>query len=107
MIKSRKNSWSIRVAVLVILFTGIAGCGPSQEKIDFAQGVCEEFIQDKFERDTHVFDSWVKDGKLVFEIGYRKKYSSDSSYSVRLCVYDEEKGSIMSPSPFNTSEWKK
>lgn len=101
--RSRKIFTTIAVITPLLL----AGCGPSSEKVAAASKACEEFVQEKLERDTHVFDTWSKNGNIVVEVGYKKPYSSDKSYSVRLCVVDEKKGTVELPSPLNNSEWKK
>lgn len=80
---------------------------PSSEQIAIASKSCEEFVKEKFEKETHIFDTWAKKGKIVVEVGYRKPYSSDSSYSVRLCVVDNEKGTIQIPGLLNDNEWNK
>jgi hypothetical protein len=91
------------VAILFFIYSG-----PSSEKIATASKLCEEFVQENFERDTHVFDTWTKKGKIVVEVGYRiPRHSSDSSYSVRLCVVDDEKGTIEIPGLLNNNEWNK
>jgi len=90
----------------------VAGCSgkPTEEETKMVSAACENFITKQmggdYKVETHVFDVYKKKGKLVAEVGYRDKYS-DESYSVRLCVLDEEKETISSPSPLNDSEWSK
>lgn len=101
----------------LFLASFIVGCsGPSEEEINTASSACEKFIAKEMkgsdwlspEIDTYVFETWVKNGKIVANIGYRDESSNaDSSYIVRLCVYDKEQGTISSPSPLNDSEWRK
>jgi hypothetical protein len=96
--------------LVLLVVTSLAGCsGPSQEDIKVASDACQEFIAKKMRvslDDTKVFDAWSKNGAVVLDVGYKKKYWEDS-YSVRRCVYDEKKGTISSPSPLNDSEWAK
>ncbi len=90
----------------------ITGCTEiSDEEKTFASSNCGDFIMKemggKYEIETHIFDIYKKKGNLVVEVGYRNKYKSDDSYSLRLCVIDKEKGYISSPSPLKDTEWAK
>lgn len=107
----RNRKIQISIITLVASFS-LNACGPSSAQISAATSECQSFVEDKMgvlKEDTHIFDSWVKDGKIVVEVGY-KQYpikSRDDSYNTRLCVYDEEKGTISLPSVLNNSEWRK
>jgi hypothetical protein len=97
---------------LSILLTGCFG--PSAEQKQRAETVCEKFVLEKlgeFGDESHIFDTYSKDGKIVVEVGLREgerwRGRGDNSYSVRLCVYDEEKGTIEIPSLLNMGQWKK
>ena len=96
--------------VVVLLAASLSACsGPSKEETEVASQACREFIAKNMsvsEDNTKVFDIWSKNGAIVMDVGYKEK-SWDDSYSVRKCVYDEEKGTISSPSPLNDSEWQK
>lgn len=104
-----KQVFAISLAIL------LAGCfGPSAEQKQRAETACEKFVlekvAEKYLDETHVFDTYVKDGKIVVEVGYRREsrsYSDGDSYSVRICLYDEEKGTIEIPSVLNMGQWKK
>lgn len=98
--------------IILILLAFITGCtGISDEEKTFVSSTCGDFIMKEmggeYKIETHIFDVYKKKGNLVAEVGYRDKYKSDDSYSVRLCVIDKEKGSISSPSPLNDTEWAK
>lgn len=103
----------IKLSIIsLIAMLSLNACGPSPQQISAASSACQDFVQEKMiivKENTHVFDSWVKDGKIVVEVGY-KEYPNNlkaDSYNTRLCVYDEEKGTISLPSLFNNSEWRK
>lgn len=75
---------------------------------------CKEWIAREFGDDdrpaytklmTNISDSWVKDGRLVFEVSTPSR--SVSSQSMFLCVVDKEKGSMFKPSAFETASWRK
>ena len=100
------NKYVISFFPAVLLF----GCSsPSEETIEAVSYACEKFINENMEPEyktaTKVLDVWTKNGKIVAQVGY-KDYG-DSAYRIRLCIYDEEEGTIMSPSPFNTDKWEK
>lgn len=98
------------------LMVALTGCGKSPSKAQLETGgeACRQFIAKEMKSDvafaknieTQINDAWMKDGKVVFEVAYREEYSR-KSYSIRLCVVDEEKGTLMSPSPLNSSKWEK
>lgn len=100
---------------LMLIFSVLiiaTGCtGPSNEEKTLVSSACEDFITKEmggeYKIETHIFDVYKKKGNLVAEVGYRDKYKSEDSYSVRLCVVDQEKGYISSPSPLNDTEWAK
>jgi len=108
---------NLKIYVIPICLAGfIVGCtGPSEEKIKAASNACEKFIAKQMEPskwssdiETHIFETWVKNGNIVASVGYRDKYKDKKdTYSVRLCVYDEKNKTISSPSPLNDSEWRK
>jgi hypothetical protein len=92
----------------------LAGCSkkPSKEQLETGGELCRAFIAKemktgRYDLDTTITDAWMKEGKVVFEVGYREKFSEGSSYSIRLCIYDEAQGTLSSPSPFNSSKWDK
>lgn len=90
----------------------VAGCTePSDEEKTMISSACGDFIAKEmggeYKIETHIFDVYKKKGNLVAEVGYRDKYKSDDSYSVRLCILDQEKETISSPSPLNDTEWRK
>ncbi len=103
-----------KLFVLLCAFS-ITGCfGPSEEQKQIAQTACEEFVMEKlgssWRDETYVFETYVKKGKIVVEVGLRDKESyrrDNDSYSVRLCVFDEKEGTIMLPGLFNMGEWSK
>ena len=97
--------------ILAVSFAAVAGClGPSDEEKNLAKDLCPKFIEKNIKSRTSIeskiVDIYPKKGKVVVEVGYRDKYSDDS-YSIRLCVFDREAGTIFSPSPMNASEWTK
>ena len=97
----------LRAFITISTIFALTGCfGPSAEEKEMAKNECEKFVKEKFEKYTHVFDLWTKDGKIVVEVGYKKSKWSDE-YSVRLCVVDTENGRISIPSVFDTALWKK
>jgi len=107
-ISDRRLGYSTLVFMLsIVMLLFFIYSGPSSEQIATASKSCEEFVKEKFEKDTHIFDTWSKKGKIVVEVGYRNPYSSESSYSVRLCVVDDEKGTIQIPGLLNDNEWNK
>lgn len=98
----------------------LIGCGgiSDEDKVEVTKA-CKTFVEDNMKRggasieakvfdiiEAKVFDMWKKNGAIVAEMGYKEVYK-DSSYSIRYCVYDKEKGTISLPSVFNQSEWKK
>ena len=95
----------------LLVVVSIAGCaGPSQDEIAVMSDECRLFIRrnmDVYLENIKIFDTWTKDGAVVFEVGYKPDNSDTSSYAVRKCVVDYEKGTIFSPSPLNDSEWRK
>lgn len=100
--------------ITVLATLSFVGCfGPSDEQLQRAQTECENFVLEKvankYRDETHIFDTFTKDGKIVVEVGYREKNRSwgDDSYSVRICLYDEEQGRIQIPSVFNMGQWKR
>jgi len=106
-----KMKIKLSIATLITMFS-LNGCGPSSQQMSTATDACQNFVEEKmsvFKKDTHIFDSWVKDGKIVVEVGYKQYPIThvDDSYNTRLCVYDEEKGTISLPSLLNNSEWRK
>lgn len=54
---------------------------------------------------TTIEDSWMKNGKLVFEVSTPS--SLGSSASVFLCVVDKDKGSMFKPGAFETATWRR
>lgn len=108
---------NMRKALTVAAIILVGGCtespdatGPTEMEKRLVSSACQDFIVEqmggKGEVDAHIFDVYKKRGKLVAEVGYRDKYDHDSAYSVRLCILDEERGTISSPSPLDDSEWK-
>lgn len=103
--------------IITLAALSLVGCfGPSDEEKQRVETACKEFVIDKLEskytHEAHVFDTYTKDGKIVVEVGYRYnedyKWKRDGdSYSVRICVYDEEKGTISIPSVFEMGQWRK
>lgn len=96
------------------LMSILAGCSksPSKEQMEIGGEACRDFIAKEMKtgsRDLEatITDAWMKDDKVVFEVGYREKFTRDSSYAIRLCIYDEKQGTLSSPSPFNSSKWEK
>jgi hypothetical protein len=102
------------IAAIAVAYLLLGSSEPSEEKAKEASALCREFIgkemrsQGAFPKsiETKVFDVWTKRGAIVMDIGFREEYT-DSSYSMRKCVYDEAKGTLSSPSPLNDSDWKK
>lgn len=83
----------------------------SEDKNSIAKRECQKFIRENApsvggegDMETTVFDIYEKKGKLVVEVGY-KQGSYGETYTTRLCIIDNEKGTISSPSVFNQSEW--
>ena len=101
--------------LLTILITGCSG--HTDDQIKDAQAACKKFVHkevaDKYQDETHVFDTYSKNGKIVVEVGYRpkdeidRKLKGSDSYMVRLCVYDDEAGRISLPGIYNMEEWRK
>lgn len=91
----------------------ISGCSKiSEEESADVTRACTDLVDKNIgaERsiDIVVMDMWRKKGAIVAEMGYRSKHaSSESSYEVRYCVYDADKGTISLPSVLNQSEWSK
>jgi len=100
----------LAVTLAVPLAATAGWFGPSDEEKKLAKEECPKFIEKNMGSrrsiETKIFDIYTKKGKVVVEVGYRNKYSDDS-YSIRLCVLDSEKGTILSPSSLNDSEWRK
>jgi hypothetical protein len=102
-----------KIIVLALSLTLVGCFGPSDEQKKRAQVACEKFVLDKlgeYGNEAHTFDIYAKKDKIVVEVGYiegKRWRTDDDSYSVRICVYDEEKGTIMLPSIFNMGEWSK
>lgn len=98
-----------KIIVLAIALT-LAGCfGPSDEQKKRAMIACEKFVLDKlggYLSEAHTFDIYAKRDKIVVEVGY-KAWANDDSYSVRFCIYDEEKRTISLPSVLNMGQWNK
>ena len=93
----------------------LAGClGPTDEQIQTAETACEEFVLEKigeYGNESYIFDTYAKDGKIVVEVGLREgerwRNRNDDSYSVRLCLYDENQGTIEIPSLLEMGQWKR
>jgi hypothetical protein len=99
----------LKLFFIPFFFLLISCSGPSKEEVEIAGQACQTFIAENMgvpEENTKVFDSWKKKGAVVIDVGY-KRYYSDDSYSMRLCVYDSKKGTISSPSPLNQGQWEK
>jgi hypothetical protein len=87
----------------------------SSDLAERANVECKKFVlekaAEKYRDETHVFDTYLKEGKVVVEVGYRDKdfyrRRGDDSYSARICVYDESEGTVMLPSALDMSEWRK
>ena len=103
---------------LMVALTGCSKSPPKEEvtkeEMAKAQTICEKTVarerkgSDLVEAtETSVFGSWVKDGKPVFEVGYKEKFSNSDAYSIQLCVYDEAAGTITLPSPSDSAQWRK
>jgi hypothetical protein len=99
------------VPFLVIFLTGCSWFGPSDEEKKAASSACEKFVSKRMGVGcTRTFDVYKKKGKLVAEVGYAKGFGdcdTITKYSVRLCVIDNEKGTITLPAVFNEGEWSK
>jgi len=97
--------------VVILLTSTIVGCGPSEKEKQVASMACREFVSTQMkvkEENTKVFDIWKKKNVIVVEVGYNENpYRSNSSYSVRKCIYDEKKGRISLPSLLNDGQWDK
>jgi hypothetical protein len=94
----------------VILALPLAACGPSSEEKKVAEKECQDFVREqiRYVFETKVFEVYSKKGNVVVEVGYKEAGNHrGDSYSVRLCVLDNKKGTISLPSPLNDSEWKK
>ena len=93
--------------ILCCLF--LAACsGISDNEKKEAEEACVDFVSKNvdFSVDAEAFDIYKNKGNIVVEVGYKKKYGGDT-YSMRLCVIDEERGYIFSPGVFNESEWSR
>jgi hypothetical protein len=64
---------------------------------------CTKWISEKFNsgRQSAVYDSWKKNGKLVFQIATAN--AEDNRASLQLCVIDLSKGTMEKPSIFDRS----
>lgn len=69
-----------------------------------SQWIGSEFGSDSLGSLASIGDSWVKDGKLVFEVLVPQDDLTSSS--VYLCVVDKKEGQLFKPSAFDTS-WRK
>lgn len=104
-------------AVAAVAFLGIlSGCSkpvPSKEQLQTGGKLCGDYVAKLDKRDsTHpfeseIFDSWMKDGKVIFDVGTRDQYSDDRSYSMRRCIYDEKNGTLTALSPSDQGKWDK
>lgn len=100
--------------ITIILFLSLAGCSDiPEELLQEAQGECEKFVLEKvankFNDETHIFDTYTKDGNIVVEVGYREKSRApgDDAYAVRICLYDDEERRITIPSLLDMGSWRK
>lgn len=105
-----KEKMKIKSSVIMLVTAfSLSGCGPSSEQLATATDACQGFVQERMsvtKENTRIFDSWEKDGKIVVDVGYKQR-SYDSSYSMRLCVYDDKEGTITLPSVLNENDWRK
>lgn len=90
------------------------GFVPTDAQKERAESRCEKFVLDNvgdYGDESRIFDTFAKNGKIVVEVGRREgkawRSSKDTAYSVRLCIYDEEGGTIQMPSVFNEAEWRR
>jgi hypothetical protein len=81
----------------------------AMEQADYTAGQkrCEFFVVQKIlsARQPTVLDHWEKDGKRVFEVGFTM--SGEPGQSVRLCVYDPERGSALLPAVDDQGLWQR
>ncbi|PSF07692.1 hypothetical protein C7H09_09435 [Marinobacter fuscus] len=101
----------MKIILALFLTTLLTGClGPSAEQKVKAEVACEKYVLDNFQKhfgESHIFDTYVKDEKIVVEVGYRDKRSYSDSYSVRVCIYDEAAGTIRIPSLLEMGQWRR
>ena len=100
---SKDDRWDSTISVSLIAAPALAFCaflgwfflGPMSEKdrLNYGQQCAEWFEEEHgFGRKARVSDSWIKDGKLVFEISLFE--SGSSSSRIMTCVVDKEKGTL-------------
>lgn len=94
--------------VVVAAIVGYSRVGPvSGSDHRFYGDQCADWISAEFADDkpAEAFDSWKRRGQIVFAVAYDSR--SGDSRSIQLCVVDKGTGSMMKPSAFNTSQWRR
>lgn len=105
----RFMNFAVPAAALVATMT-LTGCfGPSEEEITNIKEQCVKFVEEN--RNSlgayiKAVDHWTKDGNVVVEVA-QSKHSSDTTYTPRLCVYNQDKGTIQLPALMSQDRWRK
>ena len=101
--------FAVPLAALVATLT-LTGCfGPSEEEITQIKEQCVKFVEDNrndFGAFIKAVDHWTKDGNVVVEVAQSKR-STDTSYTPRLCVYNQDKKTIQLPAIMSQDRWRK
>lgn len=97
------------IAFIAVQPNFLASLLSSESEADFstATSECEAFVKKRFNADRVWSEgAWKKDGKTVVEVAYAA--STDRvGYSLRLCVYDKDKGRLVIPSVFEQGIWQR
>lgn len=99
----------LRVVGIAVYATLLNACSaePSKQEIRDVARTCEGHFKNKRAEKGDIVkavDYWMKNGKLVIEIGYSK---NTDSYRSQVCVYDKEKETYTLPALFDQPNWRK
>lgn len=99
----------MKIFIIFLLF--LLGCEPTEQQKSVASKACSNFVLEKSDLkycgEANVFDIYSKNGRIVVEVGYKNGCTGEDSYSIRLCVYDEEKQTVLLPGLLDQNDWRK
>tara|TARA_Y100001956_G_C3942079_1_gene108993 strand:+ start:129 stop:428 length:300 start_codon:yes stop_codon:yes gene_type:complete len=97
----------MKALIIPFLCVFVSACGVSDEERRIAESECPRMIEREGVQvyETKVFDVYEKEGKVVAEVGYKGRYTSRDSYSLRYCVIDFENDRISLPAVTNQDKW--
>lgn len=103
----RSSYFKVVAISLYATFLNACSAEPSKQEIRDVARTCEEHFKNKRAEKGDIVkavDYWMKNGKLVIEIGYSK---NTDSYRSQVCVYDKEKETYTLPALFDQPNWRK